>query len=432
MKVIFVFPLVFAAVASFPRYFNILLLGLSPRIISGQDAILGQFPWQVLNRYVVPAGRGLCGGALVDPRWVLTAAHCADGISDFEITLGSLYSDGRDEPQATTIKASFAYVHIDFNSLSLENDVAVIDLVQGVALTNFIQTIPLGFDEIGSGVRLVASGWGKTSDSGSVSSILKYVGLDTISNDECAIIYGSITDGSLCCRGAPEHSTCKLKFGILTIFLGLSSKIIDGENAELGQFRWQILSEALLSEGTLTCGGSLIDPRWVLTAAHCADRVYSFKITLGSLHSDGRDEPQAVIRRTTRAIIHPDFDKYSLNNDVALIDLQETVYFTASSSLSDTLNYVNLNTITNAECEQIFNNIFDGQLCCRGDPNHSICTGDSGGPLVQYDNSGKAYHVGITSFNAPNGCDKGHPSGFARTSYYQTWILNTMYSKNEN
>ncbi|KAF5269628.1 hypothetical protein FQR65_LT05967 [Abscondita terminalis] len=82
MKLFIAFTLIVAPVAALPAG-NVLplkdALGLSPRIISGQPASAGQFPWQALNQFQTSAGSFICGGALIHPRWVLTAAHCAAG-----------------------------------------------------------------------------------------------------------------------------------------------------------------------------------------------------------------------------------------------------------------------------------------------------------------------------------------------------------------
>lgn len=49
------------------------------RIIGGSPAAAGQFPWQVAVQFRTSAGNFFCGGSLIDPSWVLTAAHCAVG-----------------------------------------------------------------------------------------------------------------------------------------------------------------------------------------------------------------------------------------------------------------------------------------------------------------------------------------------------------------
>ena len=56
----------------------------SPRIVKGENAALGEFPWQVALYY---AGYFLCGGILIDPLNVLTAAHCMDRLDHNPVTV---------------------------------------------------------------------------------------------------------------------------------------------------------------------------------------------------------------------------------------------------------------------------------------------------------------------------------------------------------
>eukprot|EP00794_Sanderia_malayensis_P015874 gene15874-17473_t len=46
------------------------------RVISGIDAAKGSWPWQILMIY---NRRAMCGGSIVAPNWIVTAAHCVSG-----------------------------------------------------------------------------------------------------------------------------------------------------------------------------------------------------------------------------------------------------------------------------------------------------------------------------------------------------------------
>jgi len=48
---------------------------ISPQIVGGNDAVVGQWPWQA---FIYMDNSALCGGSLIMPNWILTAAHCAD------------------------------------------------------------------------------------------------------------------------------------------------------------------------------------------------------------------------------------------------------------------------------------------------------------------------------------------------------------------
>ncbi|XP_073836508.1 serine protease 3-like [Musca autumnalis] len=182
------------------------------RITNGKTASSGQFPYQVGLSLKTSSGSFWCGGSLIGNTWVLTAAHCTDGVTSATVYLGSTTRTVADVTH--TVSSSAIHQHTGYKSSTLANDISLIK-IPSTSYTSKIKAIKLpavaSSYSTYSGSYAIASGWGRTSDTGSVASSLNYARLQVITNTVCASTYGTsvVTSNTICVSTPSGTSTCQ-------------------------------------------------------------------------------------------------------------------------------------------------------------------------------------------------------------------------------
>jgi len=174
------------------------------RIVGGTEAYAGEFPHQIALLRGGVGGSLMCGGSLVAENMVVTAGHCCDGqsASRLGVRVGNhhLYQD---DPDQADIAVAKVMLHEQYDSWTISNDICLLEL-DGTADfgSSVIGKIGLPYDgeEYSAGTTCTVSGWGTTSEGGSLAKVLMKVDVPVVSDDDCRGSYGQseIADSMIC------------------------------------------------------------------------------------------------------------------------------------------------------------------------------------------------------------------------------------------
>nr|XP_045371931.1 serine protease 38 [Camelus bactrianus] len=233
----------------------------------------------------------------------------------------------------------------------------------------------------------------------------------------------------------------------------VQGKVVGGTDAPEKKWPWQV---SLHYAGFHTCGGSIIDEYWVLSAAHCFDRernIEAFDVYVGlvDLRVPGNHtqwfEVHKVILHPTHKLYHP------VGGDIALVQLKSRIvlsdsvlpiciaptdvklwnlscwatgwgFISQQGDTSDKLQEVQQPLVPLRLCQLLYGDTSHvlPDMLCAGDLRDvkTVCEGDSGGPLVCELNHTWT-QIGVVSWG--RGCSYPmYPAVYARVSYFSKWI----------
>ncbi|XP_039443000.1 CLIP domain-containing serine protease B9-like isoform X2 [Culex pipiens pallens] len=265
----------------------------------------------------------------------------------------------------------------------------------------------------------------------------------------------------------PRRNECGISIGM---------RIYGGEDADIDEFPWLAMLEYenFRGERKFSCGGSLVNNRYVVTAAHCvvgevekkegtliSVRLGEYDTTteIDCIEQDGEkicaDPPVDVALE--EKIPHPEYDELSKVNDVALLRMARDVLYTDfiqpiclplpdfRSSVAGDVNFVTgfgrtlkgsrspikqklgIKVYDQDRCRAKFAtkkaDITSKQMCAGGDFAKDSCHGDSGGPLMKLQ---KVWTLeGVVSFGNRCGLEDW-PGVYSRVLAYMDWIRATV------
>nr|XP_056716511.1 suppressor of tumorigenicity 14 protein [Euleptes europaea] len=237
------------------------------------------------------------------------------------------------------------------------------------------------------------------------------------------------------------------------------SRIVGGLDAEAGEWPWQV-SLHVGSEGH-TCGASVVSEKWLVTAAHCFhdanfarfSNPKSWIAFMGLLDQRDRSNPSVQRRGIKRIITHPDFNDFTYDNDIAVMELDSPITFTkqvqpiclpdsshkfpAGQVLHVTgwgataehgagaiiLQKAEIRVINQTICESLMPGLLTSRMMCVGilEGGTDACQGDSGGPLTSIEANGKMFLAGVVSWG--DGCARRNkPGAYSRVPQFRNWI----------
>nr|XP_039250221.1 plasminogen-like [Styela clava] len=168
------------------------------RVVNGSDAAAGQWPWQALIHVKTKHQPLYCGGILIRPTWILTAAHCLqteDTIESIIIILGANNQTNSDEIGRQYLNVEEHFLHQDYGDVigSFIADIALLQLTTEVTYDYYVRPacLPTFGSEATVGQTCFVSGFGDTQDTGN-QNILQYAGVDIISRETCNEWYSTL------------------------------------------------------------------------------------------------------------------------------------------------------------------------------------------------------------------------------------------------
>jgi len=250
------------------------------------------------------------------------------------------------------------------------------------------------------------------------------------------------------------RNTC----GTIPSFLS-GDRIVGGQDAA-APIPWQVSVRQCQSGGCHFCGGTILDEKTVMCAAHCfttGQSMNGYYITAGVTNrNDGSGQTIEIANGVWNSAM-----PYSgNNNDFIILKLSSALSFnenvgpaclpepgfapdstgetcvvsgwgtlnSGANSLPTNLQWVAVPTVTNAQCAQAYPNTITSSMICAGLPEggKDSCQGDSGGPFV-CEKDGKAVLTGVVSFGI--GCALAdYPGVYARVTAVLDWVKANMES----
>ncbi|XP_018598253.1 transmembrane protease serine 5 [Scleropages formosus] len=177
-----------------------------PRIIGGDEARLGRWPWQVSLYY---SNRHTCGGALITSRWVVTAAHCVHNyrlpqVSSWVVYAGIVTRSSAKVAQHSGHVVEKIVYNKNYNHKTHDNDIALMKLKTPLNFTDAVKPVclPKYSRDLPGGTQCWISGWGYTSpDDVHIPDTLREAPVPLISTKKCnssCMYNGEITARMLC------------------------------------------------------------------------------------------------------------------------------------------------------------------------------------------------------------------------------------------